>query len=633
LSPELCNLLIRLAAFQNPEFYKAQAMRLPTYDKPRIIGCAENHSQHLSLPRGCLDDTHELLDDLNIAADIRDERYSGTPFSVEFQGQLRSDQLAAAKDMLAHDIGVLAATTAFGKTVIAAWLVAQRGVNTLILVHRRQLLEQWVQRLSMFLGVPATSIGKIGGGHNKPTGLLDVAIIQSLIHKGEVDDRVAEYGQLIVDECHHVSSRSFEQVVRQSKARYVTGLSATITRKDGHHPIIFMQCGPVRHTVDAKSQAAERPFEHIVIVRPTEFRPLETLSADMRTQFQELYCQLVADNARNELICEEVSQAVREGRCPLVLTERNDHLDWLAQRLQSDVQNLIILRGGMRKKELRLALGRLTSIPDSEPRLVLATGRYVGEGFDDARLDTLFLTLPVSWKGTIAQYAGRLHRIHHSKREVRIYDFADLNVPMLTRMFERRCRGYEAIGYRILVPGSAVAGWPAEDSLPVDPAWKSVYGASVRRLVRDGVDVPLAQLFANVAQPLPPESEHVARARSASEAYLYRRLESLSQTKGAFTLNAILPIPFDGSGQMEVDFCCARRRLIIELDGPEHFADLNRYRRDRRKDMLLQQHGYFVLRFLPEDLASELDTVLDTILRTFLSRESVGKPSNRTDNV
>ncbi len=272
LAPGLRNRLLRVAAFQNPEFYKAQAMRLPTYDKPRIIGCAEEHPHHIGLPRGCLEDVRQVLTDLNIRPVIRDERHSGQPLQVTFHGELRPEQKLAADAMLKHETGVLSATTAFGKTVVAAWLIAQRSVNTLVLVHRRQLLDQWVERLATFLDVPAKSIGRIGGGRNKPTGLLDVAVIQSLVRKGVVDDRVGDYGQVIVDECHHLSAHSFEQVVRRAKARFVLGLSATVTRKDGHHPIIFMQCGPVRHRVDAKAQAAARPFEHTVIVRPTAFQ-------------------------------------------------------------------------------------------------------------------------------------------------------------------------------------------------------------------------------------------------------------------------------------------------------------------------------------------------------------------------
>jgi len=622
LSPSLRNRLIRLAAFQNPEFYKAQAMRLPTYEKPRIIACAEDHPEHIGLPRGCLDDLRQLLSDMKIKSKLRDARNAGQSFDVTFQGELRPAQQIAAEAMLAHDIGVLSATTAFGKTVVAAWMIARRGVNALILVHRRQLQEQWIDRLSTFLGLPPRSIGRIGGGRKRPTGLLDVAIIQSLVRKGVVDDAIGNYGHLIVDECHHLSAYSFELVARQAKAKFVTGLSATVTRKDGHHPIIFMQCGPVRHRVNAKEQAAARPFEHIVIVRPTDFRPLRQAGPDLRMQFQELYGELIADEDRNQLICREVIQAVREGRSPIVLTERNDHLDSLASRLMPALKNLIVLRGGMSGKELEAVRGRLASIPDDQERVLLATGRYVGEGFDDARLDTLFLTLPVSWHGTIAQYVGRLHRLFDSKREVRVYDYADLNVPMLSRMFDRRCHGYEAVGYTIQLPGSAVPGWPAEVPLPVDPEWKSQYAASVRRLVRDGVDPPLANLFVHVAKTPDPNAEGADRARSATEAFLYRRLETLPETSGRFRLNAELPIPFDGWGKMEVDLLCATASVAVELDGGQHLGNADAYRRDRRKDLMLQENGYVVLRFLAEDVGKRLDEVLDTILRALSHRRT-----------
>lgn len=620
LPPALRNHLIRLAAFPNPEFYKAQAMRLPTFDKPRIVACAADYPHHIGLPRGCLEAICEALSELKINALIRDERHCGNQLDVGFHGELRPDQQIAAHAMLAHDIGVLSATTAFGKTVIGAWLIAKRSVSTLVLVHRRQLQDQWIERLATFLDIPARSIGRIGGGRKKPTGLLDVAVMQSMFRKGVVNDLVAGYGHLIVDECHHLSAHSFEQVARQAKARFVTGLSATVTRKDGHHPVIFMQCGPIRHRVSAKEQAAARPFEHTVLVCPTAFRPLRAANPDMRFQFQELYGDLIADEERNQLICGEVVQAVKARRSPLVLTERNAHLDNLASQLTAQVQHLIVLRGGMGKKELETMRERMKVIPSGEERVLLATGRYVGEGFDDARLDTLFLTLPVSWHGTIAQYAGRLHRLYDGKREVRVYDYADLNVPMLSRMFDRRCKGYEAIGYKILLPASAVPGWPADVPLPVDPQWKSRYAAAVRRLTRDGVDSPLANLFVHVARNPTPDSEGANRARSASEAFLFRRLETLPETFGRFHLNMELPIPFDGWGRMEVDFIDAESRVAIELDGGQHLADADAYRRDRRKDRVLQENGYLVLRFLAEDVGKHLDDVLDAILRALSNR-------------
>jgi superfamily II DNA or RNA helicase/very-short-patch-repair endonuclease len=624
LSPGLRNRLLRLAAFQNPEFYKAQAIRLPAYDKPRIIACAEDFPKHIGLPLGCLDDLCKLLSDLKIEPVIRDERYEGQPLDVTFHGELRPEQVVAAEAMIAHDIGVLSAGTAFGKTVLAAWLIAQRGANTLVVVHRRQLMEQWVERLATFLGLPVKAIGKIGGGRKKPTGSLDVAIMQSLVRKGVVDDRVGEYGHLVVDECHHLSAQSFEQVARRAKARFVTGLSATVTRKDGHHPIIFMQCGPVRYRVDAKQQARARPFVHTVHVRPTGFQSAATVDSDARIQFQQLVGELIADEGRNQLICHDVVQAVGEGRSPIVLTERTEHLDHLAEMLAPDVRHLVILRGGMGKKQLKAVQGQLAARPAGEQRVLLATGRYIGEGFDDARLDTLFLTLPVSWRGTVAQYAGRLHRLYDQKREVRVYDYADLNVPMLSRMFDRRCKGYEAIGYSILLPASAVPGWPADVPLPVDPRWKQDYAASVRRLIRDGVDTPLANLFVSAVRQHQPDAIGTARARSATEAFIYRRLETLPETVGLFRLNADLPIQFDGRGGMEVDLLCAEARLAIELDGDQHLDDPEAYRRDRRKDALLQESGYFVLRFLAQDVGKHLDDILDAILRTLAHRRKCG---------
>jgi len=620
LPPGLHNRLVRLAAFQNPEFYKAQAMHLPTYDKPRIIACAEDQPHQIALPRGCIDEVLELLSHLRIDVVMHDERNTGSPLDAKFRGELRPAQAVAAEVLLAHDTGVLSATTAFGKTVVAAWLIANRGVNALVLVHRRQLQEQWVERLSAFLELPAGSIGRIGGGRKKPTGLLDVAIIQSLVREGKVSDLLGNYGHLIVDECHHLPARGFEQVVRRAKAKFVTGLSATVTRKDGHHPIVFMQCGPVRHRVDPKMQAAARPFTHAVYVRPTGFRPSGTLTEDLRDQFQELYSELIADGVRNQRICDDVIASTHEGRSPLVLTERNDHLDCLAEGLSHGIRHLVVLRGGMGRNELAAVNARLAAIPAHEPRALLATGRLIGEGFDDARLDTLFLTLPVSWHGTIAQYAGRLHRLHAGKREVRVIDYADLNVPMLARMFDRRCRAYEAVGYQILLPASAVPGWPSDVPLPIDPKWKTEYAASVQRLVRDGVETPLANLFVHAARTVTPADEGASRARSATEAFLYLRLQTLAETAGRFRLNAELPIPFDGAGQMEVDLLCADAGLAIELDGSQHLDGEEAYRRDRRKDQLLQEHGYFVLRFLAVDVGQRLDMVLDTVLRTLAHR-------------
>ena len=240
---------------------------------------------------------------------------------------------------------------------------------------------------------------------------------------------------------------------------------------------------------------------------------------------------------------------------------------------------MVVLRGGTGRRQQQAVADQLAAIPDTEERVLLATGRYLGEGFDDARLDTLFLTLPVSWRGTIAQYVGRLHRLYDGKRDVRVYDYADLNVPMLAWMFDRRCRGYDAVGYTVDLPASAVPGWPSGVPLPADPRWKGDYAASVRRLTRDGLTPPLAGLFAEAARPIPSDAEGSSRARSASEAFLYRRLETLPETKGRFEVNHALPIPFDGVSQMEVDLLCNDARLVVELDGAHHMESAAAYRR------------------------------------------------------
>ncbi len=449
LPPALKNKLIRLAAFQNPEFYKAQAMRFPTFDKPRTVHCCEDFPIHIGLPIGCLEDTADLLHSLGIQTRIIDERFVGDRINTEFIGTLRPEQQFAADALLEHDTGVLAASTAFGKTVIAAYLITERSVNTLILVHLKELLYQWIDRLNTFLDVSIEDIGQIGGGKQKPTGIVDVTTIQSLSRKGVVDDIVAKYGYLIVDECHHISARSFEIVARQCKAKYVTGLSATVTRKDGHHPIIFMNCGPVRYIVDDKKQAAERPFAHKVIVRETNFRMPASFEADQYTAIHEIYKALLKSDERNQFIVADVMTAVKNNRFPVILTERVEHLKTLKNLLEDKITNLVVMKGGMGKKQRQAALNALESLPDDTEKAVLATGRYLGEGFDDERLDTLFLTLPISLRGTLNQYAGRLHRIHDRKKKVVIYDYADLDVPVLARMYDRRQKGYRSIGYEI----------------------------------------------------------------------------------------------------------------------------------------------------------------------------------------
>ena len=288
--------------------------------------------------------------------------------------------------------------------------------------------------------------GLVGGGKRRPTGIVDIALIQSLVRKGDVSDLVQNYGHVVVDECHHLSAVSFEAVVRAAKAKYVFGLSATISRKDGHHPIIFMQCGPVRYHVDSKKQAASRPFSHKVVFRETGFRRSAGDKAD-KLPIQQVYAELARDERRNDLIFDDILAALDAGRSPLLITERKEHLVYFADRLSRFAKNIVTLHGGMGAKQRLQRMTTLQRIPHGTERVLIATGRYLGEGFDDARLDTLFLTMPISWKGTLAQYAGRLHRLHPSKVEVVIYDYVDICEPVLARMAAKRRTGYRSLGY------------------------------------------------------------------------------------------------------------------------------------------------------------------------------------------
>jgi superfamily II DNA or RNA helicase len=443
LPSPLINQIKRLAAFQNPEFYKKQRMRLSTATTPRVITCAEDLSQFVALPRGCQNDLEALLRDYGVSLEVEDQRVGGQRLQLQFQGTLTSVQQAAAHALCAHDIGVFVGPPGVGKTVVGIHVIATRACSTLILVHRQPLLDQWRVQLSLFLGIESKQIGQIGAGKKTGNGQLDVAMIQSLVRKGSVQDIVAGYGQVIVDECHHLPAISFERVLAEVKARYVLGLTATPQRRDGHHPITAMQLGPVRFVVNPQSQAARRPFAHTLVVRETGFKT----SSEKVVSIQELYAALATDTRRNQLILDDVIGALEQRRSPILLTERKDHLEYFAVRLSRISKHVVMLQGGMSASTRREVKQQLAAIPDAEERVVIATGRYIGEGFDDARLDTLFLAMPVSWKGTLIQYAGRLHRLHQAKQEVRIFDYVDREVPALWRMFQKRLRGYRGLGY------------------------------------------------------------------------------------------------------------------------------------------------------------------------------------------
>lgn len=434
----------QLAIIKNPDYFKAKAKRFSTHHIPSEIDCSDDEQGNLVIPRGRLVELEEMLNKQSIQLKILDQTFHGSPLNVEFCGELRPQQQSAMDAIIKHHTGILSATTGFGKTVVGAALIAKRKTNTLILVHRKPLIDQWRKSLSQFLSIDEKEIGQIGGGKQKAFGLIDIATIQSLNRNGEVKELVKDYGQVIVDECHHISAFSFETVLRKVESRFVFGLTATPTRRDGLHPIMQMQLGPIRYKVKAKNQVKLLPFEQVLIPRYTHFK-----SQISEANIQELYSELVKNESRNTLIFDDVLRELEKGFVPLILTERVEHVEELANRFKGFAKNIIILKGGMKKSEEKARLDQLESLGDTEERLIIATGKYIGEGFDHARLDALFLTMPLSWKGTLEQYVGRLHRFHDDKTKVKVYDYVDHKEPILQNMYEKRLKGYKSLGYQI----------------------------------------------------------------------------------------------------------------------------------------------------------------------------------------
>lgn len=461
VSAKVLNHLKRIAAFKNPEFYSKQALRLSTYAIPRIISCFDITNEYLAMPRGCEDATRSFLNDNAVTYTIIDKTNHGNKISVSFQGEEREEQLEAINALLPYTNGILHATTAFGKTVTAAAIIARKKVNTLILVHSKALLKQWHDRLTEFLNIDYpqheeknkrgrrkvfSPIGCFDSSGNTLHGIIDIALIQSCLDEDGVKPFVQDYGMVIVDECHHVSSITFEQVLMSIKAHTIYGLTATPIRKDGHQPIIFMQCGPIRFSTDVKSQIAKQSFDRFLIPRFTSYNFI----LEDRLSIATLYKYISEDEIRNNLIVEDICKAVNTGRTPIILTNRTAHVSVLAEKLKATIKNVISLTGVGTTREKREAMQRLQTIPDSEQLVIVATGKYVGEGFDYPRLDTLFLALPISWKGLLTQYAGRLHREYEGKKDVRIYDYIDIHEPICDSMYRKRLKGYAAIGYKTI---------------------------------------------------------------------------------------------------------------------------------------------------------------------------------------
>ena len=462
VKPRSLNRIRRMATFSNPQFYKMQAMRYSTKQIPRRIQCFRDLEEYVTLPRGCLVELEEKLKAGGISYCIEDCRTTGRSITVSFQGTLQPEQEKAAATMLEHELGILGAATGFGKTVLGTYLIASRKVSTLILVHNREIMKQWQEDIEKFLRIdeelptpsgkhkrkPRNIIGTLYSGHDSLHGIVDVAMISSLGRGEDVDERVQDYGMVIMDECHHAGAYTFENVLWNVKAKYIYGLTATPMREDGHEKIVFMQLGPVRYRLTEKERASMQDFRHEIFPRFTSFSSI-TMG---KPTINELYKQLIRDKVRNQLMIGDILASVEEGRTPLVLTKFKEHAELLYGALKEHAVHAVLLLGGGSSKE-RCAKREELERCSEENRLVLvATGKYIGEGFNFPRLDTLFLTVPISWKGNISQYAGRLHRDCAGKESVMIYDYVDVHVKMLERMYQKRLAAYSSMGYTIYAP-------------------------------------------------------------------------------------------------------------------------------------------------------------------------------------
>ena len=448
ISERALGIFRRTAVFLNPEYLKKLQMRLPLYNIPRYIDCSDETENALRLPRGSLAQIEKLLNDCNTHYEITDKREQGIRIEINFTGKLYDEQKAALQAMLKSDIGILSAGTGFGKTVTAASLIAERKTNTMILVQTHTLLEQWKKAVKRFLNYEA---GTIAAGKDTSTGIIDIAIIKSLTEKNSdaVKPRRYTYGMLIVDECHHVSAFGTENLVKSFRAKYVYGLTATPIRRDGRQKIIFMQCGQILYATTAKQMNSVQNFEHYFIPRFTNFHIAAENAELSKSSIQNYYSEMVQAEARNMLIVSDVRDAVKEGRTPLILSDRIEHLKLLKNYLKDAALHVIVITGKGTQKQKKEQLEALNKVPASESLVVLATGKYAGEGFDDPRLDTLMLAMPFSWKGTLAQYCGRLHRNFAGKEEVLIYDYVDFRLPVFDHMYRNRLKGYKQLGYTI----------------------------------------------------------------------------------------------------------------------------------------------------------------------------------------
>jgi len=446
LPGKLTSKLKHCAVFSNPEFYKRQALRLSTIGTSRYICAAHIENSYLILPRGCLAEIINIMSEQAIEIEYCDKRFLGSKLErIKFTGKLKSQQKKAVDALFEQSNGVFVASTGFGKTVTGLALIAKRKVSTLILVHNRQLAEQWLERIKVFLA--NVEVGSLLGGKDKLTYEVDVATYQSLVSRNGIDIKPAieKYGQILIDECHHLPASNYECLIKSVNAKYIHGFTATPKRQDGLEKLMHFQIGSVVYKAAATASSFE---QYVKVVNTNTCFPPEWLIPETKPHISQVYKHLVCNKTRNEMIVNGIKQSVNNGRSVMVLTERKEHIKLLAEMMTNRGIQVVELHGGISAKQRQERIAFLSKKPSQEePVVILATGKYVGEGFDLPHLDTLFITLPIAWKGILAQYAGRIQREWSNKKVIQVYDFID-DFPTLKRMWKKRESGYKALGYK-----------------------------------------------------------------------------------------------------------------------------------------------------------------------------------------
>lgn len=443
----------RLATFANPEFFKKQRMRMSVYNIPMIIDCSKEDEKYLKIPRGTYEYLCDLCNDQKVKIKLTDKRNKGKKLDIYFNGKLREEQELALHKMLEYDTGILHAPTGFGKTVICCKMIAERKTNTLIITHTLQLLDQWKDRLKEFLDID--EVGQLGGGKNNITNKVDIASIKSLWNNGKFNDIVKNYGMIIIDECHHLAAFTYENAVNTVNAKYVYGVTATPKRENGHTPIIKMQCGDIRYEVDFRKFNKDLNIPMKVYVKNNHLSFVNKEITDYT--INEINNLIVKDIIRSEKIIKDVKEEFSKGKNILVLTERIEHMEYFEKKLSEITNNVFTYHGGLGKKLLKeYGILKENINENNENKIIIATGSYIGEGFDDSSLDVLFLTMPISGITKVIQYTGRLHRKNKDKEEIIVYDYVDDNFRQTRNMFEKRKRTYEKLGYEIIDNNSTV---------------------------------------------------------------------------------------------------------------------------------------------------------------------------------